>query len=98
MEGSSTVRRINEDVYNLYYMRYSGGNAYKYCETDHLGLNVTHSSNVEGTGAFQHGSVMTVTEEEYRLLQAWSDVRLYLPRVEDKCSMPPSGKPKKRWT
>ena len=26
---------------------------------------------------------MTVTEEEYRLLQAWSDVRLYLPRVED---------------
>ena len=83
VEGSSTVRRINEDVYNLYYMRYSGGNAYKYCETDHLGLNVTHSSNVEGTGAFQHGSVMTVTEEEYRLLQAWSDVRLYLPRVED---------------
>lgn len=49
MEGSSTVRRINEDVYNLYYMRYSGGSAYKYCETDHLGLNVTHSSNVEGT-------------------------------------------------
>ena len=83
VEGSSTVRRINEDVYNLYYMRYSGGSAYKYCETDHLGLNVTHSSNVEGTGAFQHGSVMTVTEEEYRLLQAWSDVRLYLPRVED---------------
>ena len=27
VEGSSTVRRINEDVYNLYYMRYSGGNA-----------------------------------------------------------------------
>ena len=49
--------------------------------------------------------VMTVTEEEYRLLQAWSDVRLYLPRVEDlkeesgsQVSMPPSGKPKKRWT
>ena len=83
VEGSSTVRRINEDMYNLYYMRYSGGNAYKYCETDHLGLNVTHSSNVEGTGAFQHGSVMTVTEEEYRLLQAWSDVRLYLPRVRE---------------
>ena len=75
VEGSSTVRRINEDVYNLYYMRYSGGNAYKYCETDHLGLNVTHSSNVEGTGAFQHGSVMPLTEEESRLLPAWSDVR-----------------------
>ena len=41
VEGSSTVRRINEDMYNLYYMRYSGGNAYKYCETDHLGLNLS---------------------------------------------------------
>lgn len=48
MEGSSTVRRINEDVYNLYSRRYSGGNAYKYCETDHLGLNVTHSSMWKG--------------------------------------------------
>lgn len=82
VEGSSTVRRINEDVYNLYYMRYSGGNAYKYCETDHLGLNVSPSANLEGTGAFQHGSVMTLTEEEYRMLQAWSDVRLYLRRVQ----------------
>lgn len=48
---------------------------------------------------------MTVTEEEYRLLQAWSDVRLYLPRVEDlkeesgsQVFDAPSGKPKKRWT
>ena len=80
VEGSSTVRRINEDVYNLYYMRYSGGNAYKYCETDHLGLNVGPSANLEGSGAFQHGSVMTVTEEEYDMLQAWSDVKLFLPQ------------------
>lgn len=82
VEGSSTVRRINEDVYNLYYMRYSGGNAYKYCETDHLGLNVTSSSPLKGTGAFQHGSVMTVTEAEYVTLQNWSNVRLFLPIVE----------------
>ena len=57
VEGSSTVRRINEDVYNLYYMRYSGGNAYKYCETDHLGLNVGPSANLEGSGAFQHSAL-----------------------------------------
>lgn len=82
VEGSSTVRRINEDVYNLYYMRYSGGNAYKYCETDHLGLNVGPSANLEGNGAFQHGSVMTVTEEEYNMLQAWSDVKLFLPQIQ----------------
>lgn len=82
VEGSSCIRRINEDVYNLYYMRYSGGSAYKYCELDHMGLNHTSSSNLRGTGAFQHGSFMTVTEEEYVMLQAWSDVKLLLPSVE----------------
>lgn len=82
VEGSSCIRRINEDVYNLYYMRYSGGSAYKYCETDHLGLNATSSAALKGTGAFQHGSFMTVTEEEYVMLQAWSDVKQLLPSVE----------------
>lgn len=82
VEGSSTVRRINEDVYNVYYMRYSGGNAYKYCTSDYLGLNITASTNLQGTGAFQHGSVLTVTEEEYVMLQAWSDVKLLLPTVQ----------------
>lgn len=81
VEGSSTVRRINEDVYNVYYMRYSGGSAYKYCESDHVGMNITPSANLQGTGAFQHGSVLTVTEEEYVMLQAWSDVQLLLPSV-----------------
>lgn len=82
VEGSSCIRRINEDVYNLYYMRYSGGNAYKYCETDHLGLNVSGSAALGGTGAFQHGSFITVTEAEYTMLQAWSDVKMLLPSVE----------------
>lgn len=82
VEGSSTVRRINEDTYNLYYMRYSGGSAYKYCQTDHLGLNPSSSAALQGMGAFQHGSVVTVTEDEYTLLQAWSDVTLYLPVVQ----------------
>ena len=83
VEGSSTVRRINEDMYNLYYMRYSGGSAYKYCETDHLGLNVSTSANLEGTGDFQHGSIMTVTETEYNMLQTWSDVTLLLATVRE---------------
>ena len=82
VEGSSTIRRINEDVYNLYYMRYSDGSAYKYCTTDHLCLNPSSSSVLGGTGDFQHGSFITVTEEEYTLLQAWSDLSLYLPTVQ----------------
>jgi len=82
VEGSSTIRRINEDAYNLYYMRYSGGNAYKYCETDYLCANPSGSAALSGTGAFQHGSFMTVTEDEYNVLQAWSDVKTYLPTVK----------------
>lgn len=81
VEAPTTLRRINEDVYNVYYMRYSGGSAYKYCESDHLGLNISGSANLQGTGNFQHGSVLTLTEEEYKMLQAWSDVRLLLPSI-----------------
>lgn len=82
VEGPTAVRRINEDTYNLYYMRYSGGSAYKYCETDHLGLNVSFASPLQGTGAFQHGSVMTVTEEEYTILKAWNDIEALRPYIE----------------
>lgn len=82
VEGSSTIRRINEDVYNVYYMRYSGGSAYKYCETDHLGQNISFSSNLQGDGAFQHGSFMTLTETEYKMLESWSKLCLFLPEIE----------------
>lgn len=82
VEGSSTIRRINEDKYNLYYMRYSGGSAYKYCETDHVGLNISGSANLEGTGNFQHGSFMTLTETEYHMLESWDKLMLFLPEIE----------------
>lgn len=74
VEGASVVRRIDEDVYNLYYMRYSGGSAYKVCELDHLGSSAGASINVEGKGNFQHGSIMPVTSDEYTVLQTWSDL------------------------
>lgn len=80
-EGSSTVRRIDEDDWNIYYMRYTGGSAYKVCDTDHEGKNVSGSSDLEGTGAFQHGSVMTVTQQEYTMLRDWDLVVRYLDRA-----------------
>lgn len=82
VEGSSTVRRINEDMYNLYYMRYSGGSAYKYCETDHLGLNASTSAALQGTGSFQHGSVITITADEYAMLEAWDNITKTLPDIK----------------
>ena len=81
VEGSTIVRRIDEDAHNIYYMRYSGGSAYKVCEADHLGLNPGSSIKVDGEGNFQHGSVMTVTEDEYTALQAWSDLVLLIADV-----------------
>lgn len=74
VEGSSVIRRINEDVYNLYYMRYSGGSAYKYCELDHEGLNFSTSEALSGTGDFQHGSFITLTSDEYTTLESWSEL------------------------
>ncbi len=81
VEGSSTVRRIDEDDWNLYYMRYSGGSAYKVCDTDHEGKNVSGSMNLEGNGKFQHGSVITVTEDEYKMLESWDKLLAMLERA-----------------
>lgn len=86
VEGSSTIRRINEDTYNLYYMRYSEGYVYKVCETDHVGLNIGSSTAVQGDGAFQHGSFMTVTEDEYNVLQTWSDITPLLASCKQKAA------------
>lgn len=87
VEGSSTIRRINEDVYNLYYMRYSEGYVYKVCETDHVGLNISSSTAVQGDGAFQHGSFMTITEDEYTMLQTWSDITALLETCRQKVAV-----------
>lgn len=74
VEGSSAIRRINEDDMNIYYMRYSGGSHYKVCTADHLGTNVKPSSDLGGNGAFQHGSVLYVNEAEYTLLTDWNEL------------------------
>lgn len=82
VEGATLARRIDEDAYNLYFMRYSGGSAYKTVELDHLLDNFGSSQNVGGKGNFQHGSVMTVTETEYRMLQGWSDLIALIAETE----------------
>jgi hypothetical protein len=84
VEGSSHIRRINEDTYNLYYMRYSEGYVYKVCETNHVGINTTASVDLKGTGSFQHGSFITLTETEYKMLEMWDQLKNYLPGCYDK--------------
>ena len=86
VEGSSHIRRINEDVYNLYYMRYDAQYVYKMCETNHIGTGITSSANLQGEGNFQHGSFITLTETEYKMLEVWSDLTLLL----DECRTLPT--------
>lgn len=81
-EGATMCRRIDEDAYNLYFMRYSGGSAYKVCDLDHLCDNFGSSVNVGGEGNFQHGSVMQITSDEYAVLQCWSDITALIKEYE----------------
>ncbi len=83
VEAATLMRLIDEDNYNLYFMRYTGGSAYKVCEMDHLASSALPPEVVAGTGSFQHGSVMHVTYDEYTVLQSWSDVTALLKEARE---------------
>ncbi|MDE6802201.1 MAG: carbohydrate-binding protein, partial [Muribaculaceae bacterium] len=82
VEGPTTIRRIDEDIYNLSYMRYDSEYKYKVVELDHMGLNYSTSTPLVGDGNFQHGSIIYVGEDEYNMLQLWSDTKLALRKAE----------------
>jgi len=83
-EGSSKIRRIDEDTWNMYYMRYTDGNTgYKYLELDHLGVNPTAPQFLQGEGNFQHGSFVYLTEEEYKMLEAYDELYKLIPIVKE---------------
>lgn len=74
IEAPTHIRRIGEDVYNMYFMRFDEDYSYKVADMDHDGLKTGLAVKVTGTGSFQHGSVIYVTKEEYDMLQIWSTV------------------------
>lgn len=78
VEGATQMKRLDEDAYNLYYMRYDSVYKYKVLDLDRLGQNPSASTNLKGTGNFQHGSMMYVSEREYKMLQNWSDLMILL--------------------
>lgn len=82
VEGPTHVRRIDEDIYNLYYMRYDAEYSYKVVDLDHMGTGYSSSFRLSGTGSFQHGSVMTVTEDEYNVLATWSEIISTIKKYE----------------
>ncbi len=82
VEGPTHVRRIDEDIYNLYYMRYDAEYSYKVVDLDHMGTGYSSSFKLSGTGSFQHGSVITVTEDEYNVLATWSEIISTIKKYE----------------
>ncbi len=74
VEGPTLLRRIDEDVYNLYFMRYDAEYTYKVVDLDHLTTKYSSSTRLAGSGNFQHGSVIPVDETEYNMLSTWSDL------------------------
>ncbi len=75
VEAPTHIRRIGEDVYNMYFMRFDEDYSYKVADMDHDGLKTGLPVKVAGNGSFQHGSVIYVDKDEYDMLQIYSDVK-----------------------
>lgn len=82
VEGATQIRRIDEDAYNLYYMRYDSQYQYKVVDLDHLGLNPAASVALAGNGNFQHGSMIYLTKLEYDMLSNWSEMMIQLKKAK----------------
>jgi len=84
-EGPSAIRRINENVWNVSYINYSKNpKIYRINSADALLENITKGQAIQGDVNPQHGCYMTVTETEYKMLEAWSELTLKTQELEKK--------------
>ncbi len=83
IEAPTHLRRIGEDVYNMYFMRFDADYSYKVADMDHDGLKTGLPVKVAGTGAFQHGSVIYINQDEYNMLQLYSSVKGLLRQAKN---------------
>lgn len=74
VEAPTQIRRIGEDIWNMYFMRFDEDYSFKVADMPHDGGNAGLPVKLAGTGSFQHGSVIYVDKEEYDMLHLWSDV------------------------
>lgn len=75
VEAPTHIRRIGEDVYNMYFMRFDQDYSYKVTDMDHDGMKTGLAVKVAGNGSFQHGSVIYIDKDEYDMLQIYSSVK-----------------------
>lgn len=85
VEGPSAFRKINSNTWLIAYIRYSGGKSYRLCTADASMENISKSKEIEdGNLKPQHGSFMTLTEDEYNMLDTWSQLTLKVQELEKK--------------
>jgi hypothetical protein len=73
-EASSVFRRINEDVWNVGNVNYSGDKGFHFHVADGLLRNLTSEKGMSGNLSPQHGSFVMVSQTEYDLLMIWNDL------------------------
>ena len=84
VEGPSAFRLINENTWKVAYIRYSGGKAYKICTANATEEDISKGMVIGGDVNPQHGSFMTITRDEYDLLEAWSALTLKAKDLESR--------------
>ena len=76
VEGPSAFRLINENVWKVAYIKYSGQRAYRVCTANAVEADVDRGVIIRENVHPQHGSFMQVTQDEYEMLEAWSKLTL----------------------
>ncbi len=93
VEGPSAFRLINENKWKVAYINYGvNPKIYRVCEANATLENIDKGPEIGRNVNPQHGSFMTVTKEEYDLLEAWSELSL---RVQEMKNDPKLSKSKK---
>lgn len=74
-EASSVFRRINDDVWNIGNVNYGNRRGFHFHTADALLRNLKGAPDLTGNLSPQHGSFIMVNQQEWDVLQAWSDLR-----------------------
>lgn len=81
-EASSVFRRINDDVWNVGNVNYGNNVGFHFHTADAMLRNLQAAPGLSGRLSPQHGSFVYATETEYKLLQAWSDLKALIADSE----------------
>jgi len=83
VEGASAFRLINENRWKVAYINYGvNPKIYRVCEANATEELIDRGVEIGTDVNPQHGSFMTVTKEEYDLLETWSALTLRIQELQ----------------